>query len=991
MAEASGDQAADESQQPQESIAQEATSVASAGSQVSSVKAGRVAHGADESQSQNVPLKIATIGDIFIERFLWSDSESTTLGGQLPYTAPDDLRTHDFTSTFVELSGSPLHSEIYRKLLSQCGFEDETHFKIEPVPSPDEIAELANDLLGKGGGDRSFRDFFAKSFSLDASFGPFPIYLHELSAYSAEDASTNKKKRVWRIKNSHGEVRAPKPNKEIIERVQSAITTLHKKIGDWLQNRRKQPGPTVVVVCDRNADKNTMHGRAEAGASARSAFGQIMEALKTNSGNEIELIGRSEQDVLLIWHTRSPLFPSDNKSGALSRFFLEDHVARRTIPIISDRCLREEGVKLRFDVSYESSLKDLIAARKHPVIKKLMQFPHALIRFDYGIVHVTNSGGEAVGLDLHAFASGNYLSPATKQGVVQGMTPLLVGAILREVVKSCEDHGKAAGGVKSFLDKINGSLHPTVLHNTPLDRAIDAALILWNLHYKRGYTDATGDICFGNVENAFRSEMLFESLVKRVVEAVPTLRKNHHATAKACRKTLTEVQQLAQSDPNGSIDLGDERQALAAMDQYLTEQNAPQSAGTDWLDAYLIVEEGSRLERLSRLSRPLDGKPFSRAQLLRKRGVMVGAAGVPTLGAAGKNVAAKEKMRQRVLLRIVERGLEYVLQRPDLKAEVDGKNVVYRLEPSVVVPNLQFGSMATIDPQDINSFLALRNLVDKYLAADGWKNPLAIAVFGKPGSGKSTIVKKILADVPNCELDPGLECNLSQWTSLDRLSLHFQKIQDRTLHTRKTQIVFFDEFDSPLENEPVGWLKYFLMPLQDGMYMVGNDTFHFGKSIFVFAGGIAHTYDDFVKKSLQHANAKVPDFVSRLRGHIDVKDISLSTRFVPARKTSAADHAAQIRRAILLRELLLRHMKGIFDRSESIADVSPEVVYAFLNIPSFTHGVRSMEAIVQMSLVSGHVASFKPSSLPTEQQLQLHVNQAEFMKLVRTCPFGKPA
>jgi hypothetical protein len=58
-------------------------------------------------------------------------------------------------------------------------------------------------------------------------------------------------------------------------------------------------------------------------------------------------------------------------------------------------------------------------------------------------------------------------------------------------------------------------------------------------------------------------------------------------------------------------------------------------------------------------------------------------------------------------------------------------------------------------------------------------------------------------------------------------------------------------------------------------------------------------------------------------------------------------------------------------------------VYALLNVGSFTHGVRSMEAIVQMSLVSGHISTYQPSSLPTEEQLRLHVNQDEFMRLLR--------
>jgi hypothetical protein len=770
MADEHGEQNPFEAEQTQKPKEQESTIAAKAEQHAETMGTVAGAQGGNQNSNPAPPLQIATIGDIFIERFIWSDSESTALNGQLPYTAPDDLRAHNFTNTFVELSGSPLHAEIYRTFLTECGFvgknpesekdvgsepvlpsaeevvpgaeqaiagaetaaassEAVADFEIVPVPGPKEITQLANDLLSTGGDDHSFRNFFASSFSLDASFGPFPIYLHELSAFPADHDSTNKKKRVWRINNSHGEIRAPEPSQQIIDRVNTAIGALHNEIGKWLFKRVAAPMPSVVVICDRNADKHTMRGRPEAGASARSAFTKILKQyLKNNpNGKPGDLVNPNEQDLLLIWHTRSPLFPVEEKhGGALGKFFLEKHVAMRTIAIVSDRCLREEGVKLRFDVSYETTLQDLITASKtNPVIKKLMKFPHALIRFDYGIVHMTSVGGTAVAVDLHAVASGNRLSAATKQGVVQGLTPLLVGAILREVVNSCVKHGGAADGVRRFLEQINRSVHPTALHNTPLDRAIDSALILWNLHFKQGYTDATGDNWFANTEKPkpetltanLKSDTLFRNLVRQVAKAVPSLNKQFTPVTEACKKTL---EQLAKTPSAEDVDEGEERHAMAAMAEYLNEAKSKASGDGDWLEDYVIVTDDSRLERLSRLSRPLNGKTFSRAQLLRNRGVMVGAAGVPHLGPEGKNSAAREEMRQRVLLRIVERGLEYVLQRPEMKVELNGKNVLYRFEPSVVVPNLQFGKMATIDPEDINSFLAVRNLVDKYLAADGW-------------------------------------------------------------------------------------------------------------------------------------------------------------------------------------------------------------------------------------------------------------------------------
>ena len=42
-----------------------------------------------------------------------------------------------------------------------------------------------------------------------------------------------------------------------------------------------------------------------------------------------------------------------------------------------------------------------------------------------------------------------------------------------------------------------------------------------------------------------------------------------------------------------------------------------------------------------------------------------------------------------------------------------------------------------------------------------------------------------------------------------------------------------------------------------------------------------------------------------------------------------------------------------------------------LEIPKYKHGVRSMDSVLRMSALSGRM-SFERSSLPTEQQLDVH-------------------
>jgi hypothetical protein len=67
--------------------------------------------------------------------------------------------------------------------------------------------------------------------------------------------------------------------------------------------------------------------------------------------------------------------------------------------------------------------------------------------------------------------------------------------------------------------------------------------------------------------------------------------------------------------------------------------------------------------------------------------------------------------------------------------------------------------------------------------------------------------------------------------------------------------------------------------------------------------------------------------------------------------------------------------------THKIVAIDPEVLRAFLNIRRYKHGARSIEAILKMSQLSGKTI-FKRSSLPSETQLDLHVNGREFMALM---------
>jgi hypothetical protein len=292
------------------------------------------------------------------------------------------------------------------------------------------------------------------------------------------------------------------------------------------------------------------------------------------------------------------------------------------------------------------------------------------------------------------------------------------------------------------------------------------------------------------------------------------------------------------------------------------------------------------------------------------------------------------------------------------------------------VPVGSFGKLKTVDRAEVESFRSISNLMQEYVRSESSSRPLSIAVFGSPGSGKSFAVTEVAESVAPNQVER-IDFNVSQFKSPSDLISAFHRVRDIAL-TGKIPLVFFDEFDSTFEGK-LGWLKYFLAPMQDGVFREGDIVHPIGKAIFVFAGGIYSSFTafssdkpDVQEKDLEDfKNAKGPDFVSRLRGYVNI---------LGPNPVDDNDTVFMIRRAMLLRSLIDRKVKHLKDSNNHVR-IDKGVLRALIKVPNYRHGARSIEAIIEMSMLNGQKC-WEQAFLPAKEQLKLHVDEEMFSRLV---------
>jgi hypothetical protein len=275
-------------------------------------------------------------------------------------------------------------------------------------------------------------------------------------------------------------------------------------------------------------------------------------------------------------------------------------------------------------------------------------------------------------------------------------------------------------------------------------------------------------------------------------------------------------------------------------------------------------------------------------------------------------------------------------------------------KPCPEIPDVhRFGELFLFTPDERKQLYGMRDLIRQYVARPDPRRPLSLAVFGPPGSGKSFAVEQILNEL---KLTP-TNVNLTQASDASALGEVLAHTA-RSASSSTVPVIFFDEFDAPKDSAPYGWLAWFLAPMQDGKFLHNGDVIPLRRAVYVFAGGTAATMRQFSDFDRLPAfqRAKGPDFISRLRGFLDVCGPNAEPRM--------------LRRAILFRAELSRAVgKGAGPFSPD-----PELMTSLLQAGRYRHGARSIAAVVDLSNLE-NAKRFVWEDLPGDHLLGLQIDR----------------
>lgn len=290
-------------------------------------------------------------------------------------------------------------------------------------------------------------------------------------------------------------------------------------------------------------------------------------------------------------------------------------------------------------------------------------------------------------------------------------------------------------------------------------------------------------------------------------------------------------------------------------------------------------------------------------------------------------------------------------------------------------PAQRFGDLLSVERSEQESLRAVVDAVQERLNFET-AQPTSIGIMGPAGSGKKFVASNLAKHFAQNGNVKQLTFN-GRLLRLDDLIALCHTIRDNTASGLLT-IVCFENFESILEprNE---LLNDFLVMTRDGHFTDRGHVRSLGHPLLFFLvnqepasfQAMDGTPTPTVAESRERRTIDESQLLDSVHGVI---------RILGPNQTGQYDKMFSVRRALMLRHML----KAKFPHLEvnGTIKIDDAVLHALLLVPSYKHGLRSLDKILSTSRLS-HKTKFDVSALPPEEQIQLHVDGRVFMSFLR--------
>lgn len=288
-------------------------------------------------------------------------------------------------------------------------------------------------------------------------------------------------------------------------------------------------------------------------------------------------------------------------------------------------------------------------------------------------------------------------------------------------------------------------------------------------------------------------------------------------------------------------------------------------------------------------------------------------------------------------------------------------------------PVQKFGQMLSVERAEQESLRAVVGAVEERLRSEA-AYPTSIGILGPPGSGKKFVTSNLAQHFATNDDVKQLTFNARLLRQEDLIAL-CHTIRDHTAAGHLT-VVSFENFEAILEpkNE---LLNDFLVIMRDGLFSDRGHVRSLGRPLLFF----------LVNQEPPQMDSTPTPTAAEFRERRKFDDSILLdyahgvVRIAGPNQTSMHDKMFSIRRALMLRQMLRQKFPHL-ERNDTIK-IDEAVLHALLLVPSFKHGLRSLDKILSTSRLSGR-NKFDVSALPPEEQIQLHVDGRTFMSFLRS-------